>query len=60
MTITGNFEFFKYFNFETNFLNNENLFFEKLGNSFVVESTMIKSVTYPYETALSEANVKSN
>ena len=33
---------------------------KKLENSFVVESTMIESETYPYKTALSEANVKAN
>ena len=60
MTITGNFECFQYFDFETNFLENKNLFFKKLENSFVVESTTIESVTYPYKTALSEANVKTN
>ena len=60
MTITGNFECFQYFNFETTFLKKENLFFKKLENSFVVESTTIESVTYPYKTALSKANVKTN
>ena len=60
MTITGNFECFQYFDFETNFLENENLFFKKLENSFVVESTTIERATYPYKTALSEANVKTN
>ena len=60
MTITGNFECFQYFNFDTNFLKNENLFFKKLENSFVVNSTTIESVTHPYKTALSEANFKTN
>ena len=60
VTITGNFECFQYFNFDTNFLKNENLFFKKLENSFIVESTMIERVTYPYKTALSKANVKTN
>ena len=45
---------------ETNFLKNENLFFQKLENSFVVESTTTESVTYPHKTTLSEANVKTN
>ena len=33
MTITGNFECFQYFNFETNFLKNE-IFFQKTGVPF--------------------------
>ena len=37
-----------------------NLFQEKLENSFIVENTTIKIVTYPYKTVLSEANVKKN
>ena len=60
MTISGNFDCFQFFNFDTNFLKNENLFFKKLENSFIVESTMIERVTYPYKTALSKANVKTN
>ena len=55
MTITEDFET----NFETNFLKNENLFY-KTGVPFVVKSTTIESVTYPYKTALSEANVMTN
>ena len=35
-------------------------FFKKLQNSFIVENTTIKTVTYPYKTVLSEANVKAN
>ena len=34
VTITGNFECFQYFNFETNFLKNENLFLKKTWESF--------------------------
>ena len=60
MTITGNFECFQYFNFETNFLKNENIFLKKLESSFVVNSTMIENITYPYKTDLSETNVKTN
>ena len=47
-------------NFERNFLKNKNLFFKKIENSFTVETTTTESVTYPYKTALSEANVKAN
>ena len=45
VTITGNFECFHYFKYEIKFLKNKNLFFKKLGNSFVVNSTTIESVT---------------
>ena len=51
---------FQYFYFFKKILKNENLFFKKLENSFVVESTTIERATYPYKTALSEANVKTN
>ena len=36
------------------FLKNENLFLKKLENYFVVESTTIESLTYPYKLALSK------
>ena len=55
VTITEDFET----NFETNFLKNENLFY-KTGVPFVVKSTTIEIVTYPYKTALSEANFMAN
>ena len=57
MTISGNFERYQYFNFETNFFKNEN-FFQKTGVLFLVESTRIENATFPYKTAQSEANVK--
>ena len=59
VTITGNLERFQYFNFETNFPKNENLF-KKLKCRFLVESTKIANATFPYKTALSEANAKIN
>ena len=59
VTTTGNFGCFQYLNSETNFLKNKNLFFKKLENSCVVENT-IESITYPYKTTLSEANVKTS
>ena len=59
MAISGNFELFQYFNFETDFLENEN-FFQKTGVSFLVEITKIKSTSFPYKTTISEANVKTN
>ena len=59
MTATRNFERFQYFNFETNFSKEENLT-QKLGYRFLVESTKIEDTTFPYRTALSETNVKTN
>ena len=59
MTITGNFEFFQYFNFETSFLKNENLF-KKMENRFLAESDRTENATFSYKTALTEANVKTN
>ena len=35
-------------------------FFKKLEYRFLVESTRIENATFPYKTALSEANVKTN
>ena len=58
MIITGDFERFQYFNLEINFLKNANTF-KKLEYSFLVESTKIDNITFPYKTALSEANVKT-
>ena len=53
------FKHFQYFNFETDFLENEN-FFQKPGVPFLVESTKIENASFPYKTAISEANVKTN
>ena len=59
MTISENFEHFQYFNFEIDFLENENLF-QKTGVPFLVESTKIENALFPYKTAISEPNVKTN
>ena len=59
MTISESFKRFQYFNFKTNFLENEN-FFEKLEYRFLVETTKIENVSFPFKTGLSEANVKTN
>ena len=59
MTVSGNFERFRYFNFETNFLENENLF-HKTGVPFLIESTKIENVLFLYKTGISEANVETN
>ena len=56
VTISESFKRFQYFNFETNFLENE-IFFKKLEYCFLVETTKIE---FPYKSALSEANVKTN
>ena len=59
MTINGNFEHFRYLNFEINFLENENLF-QKAGVPFLVESTKIENASFPYEIVMQEANVKTD
>ena len=38
---------------------NENLF-QKSGVQFLVESTKIENVSFPYKTSISKANVKTN
>ena len=58
MTISESVKSFQYFNFETDFLKNENLF-QKTGVPFLVETTKIEN-TFPFKTVLSEANVKTN
>ena len=35
-------------------------FFKRLEYRFLVESTKIKNASFPYKTAISEANVKTN
>ena len=55
LTISGNFKRFQYFNFKTDFLENENLF-QKTG----VKSTEIRNTSFPCKTAIPEANVKAN
>ena len=57
--VSGSFERFQYFNFETDFLENENLF-QKTGVLFFVESTKIENASFSYKTAISEANAKTN
>ena len=58
MAISGNFEHFQYFNFETDFLENEKL--KKLEYRFLVESTKIDNASFRYKTSISEATVKTN
>ena len=59
VTVSESFKRFQYFNFETNFLENENLF-QKTGVGFLVETTKIEITPFPFKTAPSEANVKTN
>ena len=56
MTISENFEYFQYFNFEIDFLEKEN--FKKLEYRSLVERTKIEKASFSYKkTAISEANV---
>ena len=57
--ISESFKRFQYFNFETNFLKNEN-FFQKTGVLFLVEITKIESTSFSLITGLSGTNVKTN
>ena len=59
MTICGNFTRFQYFNFENDFLENANLF-QKLDYHFLIESTKSENSSFPYKTAISETDVKTN
>ena len=59
VTICEKCECFQYFNFEIDFLENEKLF-QKTGIPFLVEKIKIENASFPYKTAKSEANVKTN
>ena len=54
VTITGHFERFQQFNFETDFLK------KKLEYHFLVESTKTEEATCPCTIALLETNVQAN
>ena len=56
---SGNFDSFQYFNFETDFLENEN-FFTKLKHCFLVERCKVENALFRYKTALPEANGEIN
>ena len=58
MTISGNFERFQYFKFETSFLENEN--YQKMEYRFLVESTKTENALFTCKNVMSEANVKTN
>ena len=59
VAITGNFERFLYFNYETNFLKYAKPF-QKTGVPFLIQSTKFETGTFPYKPVLSEAKVKTN
>ena len=59
MKTSEKFEHFQYFNFETDFLENKT-FLKKLEFNFLVECTKINKASFPYKTAISEANVETN
>ena len=57
MTISESFKRFQYVNFETDFLENGNLFLEQC---FLVGNIKIENASLPYKRSISEANVKKN
>ena len=59
MTISECFKCFQYINFNSNFLENKNLF-QKTEVCFLVETTKIENTLFSFKTALSDANVKTN
>ena len=59
MTIGGNFECFQYFNFEINFLENENLFQKTVVPFFRWMHQQNISNKTAYKNAISNANVKT-
>ena len=59
VTVSENFKRFQYINFNSNFLENENLL-QKPGVPFLVETTKIENTSFSFKTALSKANIKTN
>ena len=53
------FERFQCFNFKTDFWKTKT-FFKKLEYRFLVGSIKFENAAFPYKTAVSEANVKTN
>ena len=56
---SGNFVRFKYFNFEKKNWKTKT-FFKKLEYRFLVEGAKVENASFPYKTAISEANVETN
>ena len=59
VTFSGHFEHFQYFNCKTDFWNMKT-FFKKMEYLFLVESSKNENTSFPYDTAISEANFKIN
>ena len=59
MTVSESFKRFQYFNFETNVLENGDLF-QKTEVPFLVETTKIEIISFPLKIAVSETNFKTN
>ena len=59
MAMTGNFERFHYFSFETSYPKNQSIF-GKLEFNFLFESTPIESATLLYKTAPSKGSSETN
>ena len=57
--ISESFKRFQYFNFETNFLENDNLFL-KIGVPFLVETSKTENTSFSFKNALSKVYVKKN
>ena len=55
-----NFEYSKYFNFETNFVENGNFFKKKGSTLFLFESLKIENASSSCKTIVPEVNVKAN
>ena len=53
MTISGSFKRFQYFNFDTNFLENENLF-QKTEGLFLIETTKIENTSFSFKLLCQE------
>ena len=59
MTITKSLKHFHYLTLKQIFWKTKT-FFKKLEFRFLVEATKIENIAFPFKTALSEANVKTN
>ena len=58
--ISRNFKRFQYFNFKTLSFWKKKTFFKKQKYRFLVESTKIENASFPFKTAIAEANLKTN
>ena len=60
VTFTGSFDRFQYLNFAASFLKNENFNKKKLEGGFLVVSTTIENITFPYTSPQSKANFEAD